>query len=98
MQLHNNSFQAAFDYVYKHYFDDYDWFMKADDDTYVIMENLRYFLSGEDKKEPIYFGHFFVVSKPSVSKITRPLSSCILWIQTLYFKNTAGSFFVAMWK
>ena len=63
MQLHNNSFQAAFDYVYKHYFDDYDWFMKADDDTYVIMENLRYFLSGEDKKEPIYFGHFFLVSQ-----------------------------------
>ena len=32
---------------------------QADDDTYVIMENLRYFLSGENTSEPIYFGHHF---------------------------------------
>ena len=54
-------FQAAFDYVYKHYYNDYDWFMKADDDTYVIMENLRYFLSNEDTNEPVFFGHWFKV-------------------------------------
>ena len=53
--------QAAFDYVYQHYYNDFEWFMKADDDTYVIMENLRYFLSNEDTNEPIYFGHWFKV-------------------------------------
>ena len=48
-----------FRYVYKHFFNDYDWFLKADDDSYVIMENLLYFLSSQDTNKPIYFGHKF---------------------------------------
>ncbi|XP_035824825.1 glycoprotein-N-acetylgalactosamine 3-beta-galactosyltransferase 1 [Aplysia californica] len=51
----------AFKYVYDNHFNDADWFMKADDDTYVILENLRYFLSGEDSSKPVYFGHRFKV-------------------------------------
>ncbi|CAG5130206.1 unnamed protein product [Candidula unifasciata] len=46
-------------YIYEHHFDDADWFMKADDDTYVIVENLRYFLSGQNTSEPVFFGHHF---------------------------------------
>ncbi|XP_070179067.1 uncharacterized protein [Littorina saxatilis] len=49
----------AFRYIYENYIDDADWFMKVDDDTYVIVENLRYFLSGENSSEPVYFGHHF---------------------------------------
>ena len=30
--------------------------MKADDDTYVILENLRYLLSDQDKNKPLFFG------------------------------------------
>ncbi|KAL5006244.1 hypothetical protein ScPMuIL_015050 [Solemya velum] len=51
--------RGAFNYIYKHHFDEADWFIKCDDDTYVILENLRYFLSNEDTNTPIYFGHHF---------------------------------------
>ena len=45
--------------MYDHHFEEADWFLKADDDTYVIMENLRYFLSQQNSTEPVFFGHRF---------------------------------------
>ena len=50
----------TFDYVYKHHYNDADWFIKADDDTYVILENLRYLLSSENTSQPVYFGHLYM--------------------------------------
>uniref|UniRef100_A0A2C9MA04 N-acetylgalactosaminide beta-1,3-galactosyltransferase n=1 Tax=Biomphalaria glabrata TaxID=6526 RepID=A0A2C9MA04_BIOGL len=49
--------RQAFHYIYRHHYNDADWFMKADDDTYVIVENLRYFLFSQNSSEPVYFGH-----------------------------------------
>ncbi|KAL5012402.1 hypothetical protein ScPMuIL_010953 [Solemya velum] len=43
-------------YVHKNYRFDADWFIKTDDDTYVIVDNLRYFLKDKDSSNPIYFG------------------------------------------
>ena len=42
--------------VYESYGNDYDWFLKADDDTWIFMENLRYFLYSYSPEMPIYFG------------------------------------------
>uniref|UniRef100_A0A0B7AYV3 Glycoprotein-N-acetylgalactosamine 3-beta-galactosyltransferase 1 n=2 Tax=Arion vulgaris TaxID=1028688 RepID=A0A0B7AYV3_9EUPU len=55
---------AAFRYIYENHFHDADWFMKADDDTYVIAENLRYFLSDKDTHSPTYYGHLFKRNVP----------------------------------
>ncbi|KAL8601283.1 hypothetical protein ACOMHN_003227 [Nucella lapillus] len=49
----------GFRYVYKHHFHEADWFLKVDDDTFVVMENLRYFLSEEAPRDPVYYGHHF---------------------------------------
>ena len=51
----------AYNYLYQHYLYDFDWFIKADTDTYIIAENLRYMLSDYKPTQPIYFGHEFTV-------------------------------------
>ena len=48
--------KKAFQYVYINHFQDYDWFVKADDDTYMIVENLRYLLKDFDTNKSIFFG------------------------------------------
>ncbi|XP_013396800.1 glycoprotein-N-acetylgalactosamine 3-beta-galactosyltransferase 1 [Lingula anatina] len=47
----------AYAFIYKNYFKDADWFINTDDDTYVIVENLRHFLSSKNSSHPVYFGY-----------------------------------------
>lgn len=49
----------AFHYVYEHHANEADWFLKADDDTFVVVDNLRWILSNHTPEEPIYFGKRF---------------------------------------
>ncbi|CAF3944249.1 unnamed protein product, partial [Rotaria sordida] len=49
----------AFLYAYENYLNDFDWFIKADDDTYLIIEHLKKFLSKQNSSEPITFGYNF---------------------------------------
>ena len=51
----------AFYYTYVTLINEYDWFLKADMDTYVVMENLRYMLMDKNPNEPLYYGLEFKV-------------------------------------
>ncbi|PIK39338.1 hypothetical protein BSL78_23844 [Apostichopus japonicus] len=51
--------RAAFTLIYERYYADYDWFMKVDDDTFVIVDNLRYLLASKNTSEPLYYGFSF---------------------------------------
>jgi hypothetical protein len=51
----------AFLYAYQHHIDEFDWFIKADDDTYLIIDNLRAFLNEQNASEPVTFGYNFKV-------------------------------------
>ncbi|KAL5019849.1 hypothetical protein ScPMuIL_002741 [Solemya velum] len=46
-------------HIYDNYVDEYHWFLKADDDSYIVMENLRYLLTHHDHQEPTYMGYHF---------------------------------------
>lgn len=49
----------AFQYIHAHHLQHADWFLKADDDTFIVVENLRRLLSEHDTERPVYFGHRF---------------------------------------
>ncbi|CEF60304.1 Glycoprotein-N-acetylgalactosamine 3-beta-galactosyltransferase 1 [Strongyloides ratti] len=44
------------EYVYKYYFNNYDWFLLIDDDSYVFMENLRFFLLSKNSNNLLHYG------------------------------------------
>ncbi|PIO76376.1 hypothetical protein TELCIR_01554 [Teladorsagia circumcincta] len=47
----------AFYYIYHYISKDFDWYMKADDDTYVVVEHLKEYLSHLDPNIPYYLGY-----------------------------------------
>ncbi|XP_064553907.1 glycoprotein-N-acetylgalactosamine 3-beta-galactosyltransferase 1 [Drosophila montana] len=57
--------KEAYKYIYKNHINDADWFLKADDDTYTIVENMRFMLYPYNPETPVYFGCKF---KPYVKQ------------------------------
>ena len=60
----------GFKTAYEKYYDKVDWVMKADDDTFVILENLRYLLSSYNHSDPIWFDCEFKVSAEGIARET----------------------------
>lgn len=51
--------EFAMKYIYDNKINNFDWLLKADDDTYVIVENLRFLLQQYDRNKPGYIGFHF---------------------------------------
>ena len=51
----------AFHYVYENFINDFDWFFKADDDTYLFVDHLKSFLKEQNTSLPISFGYNYKV-------------------------------------
>ena len=49
-------------FVYEHHRNACDWFVKADDDTYLIVDHLKTFLSKQNTSEPVTYGYNFKVA------------------------------------
>ncbi|OQR86452.1 glycoprotein-N-acetylgalactosamine 3-beta-galactosyltransferase [Achlya hypogyna] len=43
--------------LWREYGDSYDWIFKCDDDTYVLVDNLRHLLASYDPTQPLLLGH-----------------------------------------
>jgi glycoprotein-N-acetylgalactosamine 3-beta-galactosyltransferase len=44
------------EYIYDNLMNDFDWLVRANDDTYIIVENLRLFLANKCPDEKINYG------------------------------------------
>lgn len=53
--------QYGYNYVHDLYINKYDWFLKADADTYIIMENLKEFLKKYNPNHAYYFGKYISI-------------------------------------
>lgn len=52
-----DALREAIMHLSKNYLNDFNWFLGVQEDTFVIMENLAYFLSVYNSSLPWYFGH-----------------------------------------
>ncbi|VDQ13463.1 unnamed protein product [Trichobilharzia regenti] len=66
--------RAILRYVYQ-YRNDYDYFLKADDDTFVVIENLRSVLSRQNPNDPFMMGYNFPHATSFVKNAYHKISS-----------------------
>lgn len=63
--LTNDTFKALTNKVYRSFLDvaqhhsDYKWYLKADIDTFIFMDNLNQFLDKHNSSTPVSFGYNF---------------------------------------
>lgn len=60
--------KEALAYLAKNHIDDADWFLRADDNTFMVMENLRYMLYSYPSNLPLYLHSNFMI-KPEDERV-----------------------------
>lgn len=74
----------AFTHVYNHYLESADFFLKADDDTYVIVENLLHLLQPYDPNETLYLGcEFKGYMSGGAGALTKHFETCYRYISEI---------------
>eukprot|EP00039_Didymoeca_costata_P013003 m.191595 g.191595 ORF g.191595 m.191595 type:complete len:561 (+) comp15647_c0_seq4:210-1892(+) len=54
-----NKSREAWMYTYENHLSDFDWFLKADDDTFIVWSHLQELLSTKNSSHPAYYGRPF---------------------------------------
>ncbi|CEF63266.1 Glycoprotein-N-acetylgalactosamine 3-beta-galactosyltransferase 1 [Strongyloides ratti] len=87
-QFSNERIRYGLTYVYENFGNKYDWFLKGDDDNYIIMENLRTFLLLRDSSIDQYYGFKLKLNHEYMSGAGFILSkSALEKMVTIAFKN-----------
>jgi glycoprotein-N-acetylgalactosamine 3-beta-galactosyltransferase len=76
--------RAALKYLHTHFRHEYDWFYKCDDDTYVIVENMRNYLKRPEvrqrfNQEPMQLGHRFHLPDGTLDSFIKNSTLRSLW-------------------
>ena len=78
---------SAIKWSHEHYHNDMNWYLKADDDTYVIVENLKAMLSKYDPRQPYYLGFRALVNLKFIFSFNFPT--------ILFYSRFRGNEFVS---
>jgi len=67
----------TFTYIYENYLNDHDWFFKADDDTYALIDNMREYLTTLNSSLPFFLGHEFPYDiRPNITFLSGGAGNC----------------------
>ena len=59
--------KAAWNHIFANYLNKADFFVKADPDTYIVVENMKRFLEDKNTSKPEFYGHMMALPSTNVT-------------------------------